>query len=219
MGDRTEVRWVHRNQKPYSTPCSSLGPEAECCQLLRWIEKVWRTRPGGASNSKSLLVWDSFSAHLGDSAKQLLKGNRSTQAVIPGGLTSLVQPLDVCLNKPFKNRLREKWTQWMINIGKTFTPAGNMRAASLTTVCEWVKDTWQNIPSERVVRSFKKCGISNAMDGTEDDMLWEDGEIARVDDNDEAAVEEPDIYDDRLTAEQHLELFGESDDEEEFLGF
>ena len=57
---------------------------------------------------KSLLVWDSFSAHLGDSAKQLLKGNRSTQAVIPGGLTSLVQPLDVCLNKPFKDRLREK---------------------------------------------------------------------------------------------------------------
>ena len=57
------------------------------------------------------------------------------------------------------------------------------------------------------------------MDGTEDDMLWEDGEIARVDDNDEAAVEEPDIYDDRLTAEQHLELFGESDDKEEFLGF
>ena len=42
------------------------------------------------------------------------------------------------------------------------------------------------------------------MDGTEDDMLWEDGEIAHVDDNDEAAVEEPDIYNDRLTAEQHL---------------
>ena len=56
-------------------------------------------------------------------------------------------------------------------IEKTFTPAGNMRAALLTTVCEWVKDTWQNIPSEMVVRSFKKCGISNAMDGTEDDML------------------------------------------------
>ena len=42
---------------------------------------------------------------------------------------------------------------------------------------------------------------------------------SNLDDNDEAAVEEPDIYDDRLTAEQHLELFGESDDEEEFLGF
>ena len=27
-----------------------------------------------------------------------------------------------------------------------------------------------------IVKSFKKCCISNAMDGTEDDMLWEDAE-------------------------------------------
>ena len=45
-------------------------------------------------------------------------------------------------------------------IEKTFTPAGNMRAASLTTVCEWVKDTWQNIPSEMVVQSLKKSAGS-----------------------------------------------------------
>ena len=70
-----------------------------------------------------------------------------------------------------------------------------------------------------VTQSFKKCGISNVMDRTEDGMLWEDGEIACADDNDEAVADEPDIYDDRLTAEHHLELFGESDDEEEFLGF
>ena len=27
-----------------------------------------------------------------------------------------------------------------------------------------------------IVKSFKKCCISNAMDGTEDDMLWEDAD-------------------------------------------
>ena len=42
VGDRTEARWVHRNQKPYSTPCSSLGPEAECCQLLRNEQLVYK---------------------------------------------------------------------------------------------------------------------------------------------------------------------------------
>jgi len=26
-----------------------------------------------------------------------------------------------------------------------------------------------------MVRSFKKCYISNALDGSEDDILWEDG--------------------------------------------
>ena len=74
-----------------------------------WIEKVWRARPGGFANTQSLLVWDSFSAHLTDTVKQQLRENKTATAVIPGGLTSLVQSLDVCLNKPFKDRLREKW--------------------------------------------------------------------------------------------------------------
>ena len=76
-----------------------------------WIEKVWRARTGGFANTQSLLVWDSFSAHLTDTVKQQLRENKTATAVIPGGLT---RPLDVCLNKPFKDRLREKWMTWMI---------------------------------------------------------------------------------------------------------
>ena len=34
-------------------------------------------------------------------------------AVIPGGLTSVLQPLDVCLNKPFKDHQRKMWVEWM----------------------------------------------------------------------------------------------------------
>ena len=33
---------------------------------------------------------------------------------------------------------------------------------------------WKAIPESIIVRSFKKCGISNALDGSEDDILWED---------------------------------------------
>ncbi|KAG7171190.1 hypothetical protein Hamer_G021670, partial [Homarus americanus] len=33
---------------------------------------------------------------------------------------------------------------------------------------------WDDINVETVIKSFKKCGISNSMDGMEDDMLWED---------------------------------------------
>jgi hypothetical protein len=35
---------------------------------------------------------------------------------------------------------------------------------------------WQRISPEVTVKDFKKCCISNAMDGTEDDMLWNDSE-------------------------------------------
>ena len=74
--------------------------------------------------------------------------------------------------------------------------------------------SWQELSKEMVERSFKKCGISNALDGTEDDLVWEEEE-------DSSQVEEEpdcDVYDDRITPEQWQELFGESDDEE-FHGF
>ena len=33
---------------------------------------------------------------------------------------------------------------------------------------------WKAILESIFVRSFKKCCISNALDGSEDDILWED---------------------------------------------
>ena len=33
---------------------------------------------------------------------------------------------------------------------------------------------WKAIPESIIVRSFKKCFISKALDGSEDDILWED---------------------------------------------
>ena len=34
--------------------------------------------------------------------------------------------------------------------------------------------TWKAIPEGIIVRPFMKCCISNALDGSEDDILWED---------------------------------------------
>ena len=72
-----------------------------------WVEKVWQSRSGGLLRKKSLLVWDSFQAHLVDSVKRTVRQTNTNIAVITGGLTSVLQPLDVSLNKPFKDCLCE----------------------------------------------------------------------------------------------------------------
>ncbi|KAK3884870.1 hypothetical protein Pcinc_010845 [Petrolisthes cinctipes] len=59
-----------------------------------WIENVWSRRPGGLRKEKSLLVWDMFRAHLTEKSKKLVSSTNTYVTVIPGGLTSLVQPLD-----------------------------------------------------------------------------------------------------------------------------
>ena len=73
-----------------------------------WIQKVSSLRPGGLLRQRSFHVWDAFQAHLAEPVKQALRQTNTDIAVIPGGLTSILQPLDVCLNKPFKDRVRER---------------------------------------------------------------------------------------------------------------
>ena len=54
------------------------------------------------SHRKALLVMDSFSAHCTEEILNLSR-NSTDIAVIPGGCTSKLQPLDVSLNRPFKS--------------------------------------------------------------------------------------------------------------------
>ena len=70
------------------------------------------------------------------------------------------------------------------------------------------------------MKSFKRCCISNAMDGTEDDILWneeatcQEEEAQSDDDEDDLLFNDEDI----MSTEQIQQLFMESDDED-FLGF
>ena len=40
----------------------------------------------------------------------------------------------------------------------------------------WITRAWQRVSLEVTVKGFEKCCLSNAMDGTGDDMLWNGGE-------------------------------------------
>ena len=82
-------------------------------QTKIWIEKVkvWRSRLGGLGRRRGLLVYDVFEAHVTESVKAAIARENTNLAVIPGGLTSLLQPLDVSLNKPFKDNVRKRWMQ------------------------------------------------------------------------------------------------------------
>jgi len=63
--------------------------------------------------------------------------------IIPGGITRLIQPLDVSVNKPIKDALRAKWNNWLSDGSHTFTPRGRIRQPTLVDVAEWVLATWK----------------------------------------------------------------------------
>ena len=54
------------------------------------------------------------------------------------------------------------------------TKAGNLKKASPEQICEWIVEAWDEISPEVIRKSFLKAGISNNMDGSEDDWIFDD---------------------------------------------
>ena len=140
-------------------------------------------------------------AHVTDTVKASLKRENTDIAVIPGGLTSILQPLDVSLNKPFKDGVKKKWMQWMADGIHEFTATGRQKKPSEELICSWISEAWNNIPAEMVTAAFLKCGITSNLDGSEDELIYNS-----ADDTDE--------LDDSFVRE----LF-QSDSESDFEGF
>ena len=68
-----------------------------------WLKKAWCMQLVDLARRKSWIVFGSFVAHMTDPVKHRSFNHENTDlALIPGGLTSLLQPPDVCLNKRLK---------------------------------------------------------------------------------------------------------------------
>ncbi|GBB97766.1 hypothetical protein RclHR1_03060023 [Rhizophagus clarus] len=88
----------------------------------------------------AMMVFDSFRGHLEKSVKQKFNDNHVNLAVIPGDLTSICQPLDVAINKPFKDHLRRGWHSWMTNGGARYIATGNLKCAKISEVYNGTED-------------------------------------------------------------------------------
>jgi hypothetical protein len=75
--------------------------------VLDWINRVWQKCPGALLNLCSMLILDSFCGHTTEEVKKILKNRNTDEVIIPGGLTLILQLLDVCINRLFKAALKE----------------------------------------------------------------------------------------------------------------
>ena len=142
---------------------------------------------------------DSMRAHITDSVKAAFKSTNSIPAVIPGGTTKYLQPLDISVNRPFKVALRHEWEAWMTSGEKSFTKTGQMRRASLTQVCQWILNAWSRVKTSTITNGFRKAGLLRDE---------EDGVRSSDSDNEEAEV-----------TDEILRLFNSDTELEDFDGF
>lgn len=60
--------------------------------------------------------------------------------------------------------------KWMADGNHELTPGEKIKRPSIEQLCKWIKAAWDEIPVA-VIKSFEKMGISNRLDGVEDDTV------------------------------------------------
>ena len=77
------------------------------------------------------------------------------------------------------------------------TPAGWIKKPSYSAVATWVKESWDEVNINLIQKSFKCCGISTEIDGSEDQFIFDyDKVLDEVNDNNDGDDEVVENLDD-----------------------
>ena len=157
-------------------------------RMKTWFDQKKRSEENRINKKRALLVMDSFEDHKTNIIKNIVSNANTDLAIISDSLTSVIQPLDICLNKLFKNKLYEKWNAWMSLDQFTYTKGENLKKPDYSIICKQILEAWAEIPKEIIVKSFKKYDISNAMDESEDDLFGQNETEENNDNNDKREI-------------------------------
>ena len=126
--------------------------------MLVWTEKTLKphveTVPDGIV---PLLLLDKHSCHCQGSTARQIENLGVEWDIVPGGCAGLVQPIDVGVGKPFKNRMRCNWEEWMMD---QHDDDNGIQERVGTADCrsllrEWAKSSWDRILNDVVCNSWR----------------------------------------------------------------
>ncbi|KAH7948862.1 hypothetical protein HPB49_002824 [Dermacentor silvarum] len=135
-------------------------------KFQEWLSRVWGPN---TDDVRRLLVLDQAPIHKTQVARNALDERETDVAYVPAGCTSILQPADVYWNQPFKANLRRSWEELMRRAERTLKV--NLQKLSHQDILNFMAAAWEAVPEKTVAQSFKGCGISNMLDGSEEGCL------------------------------------------------
>ena len=126
--------------------------------MISWVDEILKPYVADAPEDIiPLLILDSYRCHMMGSVVQRIQELGVEVRHIPGGCTSLCQPVDVGFNKPFKDRMRKQWLSWMIAEGVIH---GTTKPPSRRDVAGWVDRAMTEMKGkEQIIKNaWRKTG-------------------------------------------------------------
>ena len=134
--------------------------------MKEWIQRIWRDEVDG---ERRMLVLDQARIHTCAATRANIENAHTDVFYIPAGCTSICQPADVSWNAPFKKSMRKQWSEYRRQDQRT--AAGNLKMATRQDAIDWVSRAWFDVSEDTIRHSFKACGLSLLLDGSENGLL------------------------------------------------
>ena len=131
--------------------------------MLMWVDMVLKPYVDTApQNVVPLLFLDSYHCHMMNSVVNVIQDLGVEVEDIPGGCTSLCQPVDIGINKTFKAFLHKAWEKWMIDegirYGMTSPPTRELIAKWAVYAKDQIKETHiRNVWRHKPYSWFPNC--------------------------------------------------------------
>jgi hypothetical protein len=120
--------------------------------FLEWVEKIWK--PFCQNKNSTYLLMDEFSVHLMTECVNSIQDCGTEVDFVLGGYTSKLQVLDVGVNKPFKDYIKQCYEQFMVqNVEE--------RKVSRLDVAKWIQEAWGRVTIETIHNTWSSIGFIN----------------------------------------------------------
>lgn len=155
----------------------------------KWVKDVYLHYEEKEIQKKCILIMDKAPSHI--YRAKFLDKKKKSYVFIPGGLTRYLQPLDIGINRQFKDHLKnlyltnladnilddaettEKEMEMLKGYDNVFGDGKRPSTldAQRLNIVNWVIDVWWNdekIKTSAIINSFNKAAISYPLDGSRD---------------------------------------------------
>jgi len=142
---------------PYMVRFSESGFNNEDI-IIDYIDKIiltWKSKV----NKEIVLLIDQAKCHISEKVVSHLDKLRLTYLLIPAGGTYLFQPLDVCLNRPFKESLRGFYLSWLekeVSVANIKV----LQCPEFEKIIDWTSKAVEDLEISKIIESFQMTGVS-----------------------------------------------------------
>ena len=159
--------------------------------IVPYVNSV-RERMELAPNHPAIVMFDSFRGHKGNEVEDVLKENFLIPVPIPSNCTDRLQPVDVSVNKPLKDHLRNSFTKWYASQVQEQLQEGtrieevkvDLRLSVMKELeAKWLVSAYHYLKSTKTIiqNGFKEVGVTDAIEGQSGQSALDEDPFADID--------------------------------------